>query len=303
MVSVILICLVIGCSKNFENITLLYDPDWPLPSAVEWLEDEDKFFITTSSFSRNIGKIYLYNETTREGEILLETFDFDGRVTAVDESLDQTELLFVAEAGNFVFTPGIWRMPLEYPNETIFVVEGNGAKWLSVSEIILYRVEKSNNENFIYVDVFNIQENTSTNLLRIKGVSANGFSLSRDQGLIIFSLTDEKAVGDIYSLDIETGDLHRITHDSLNMLSSVAPSGEMIAYLKLNEYKDTTEFHLHIMNIDGTCDYELGLVNISTGSMDWSPDSKRLAFITTNGVAYLRVQDFMVAGAGEGDCP
>ena len=101
-------------------------------------------------------------------------------------------------------------------------------------------------------------------------------SWSPDHTQLVFEVEDGSSIV-LYSLDIESSELRRLTNDGLSLYPRWSPDGQTIAYIS----NDGTRWALHLMDTDGSHQrfvQEVALEGSGIG-ISWSPDGKSLAYV------------------------
>lgn len=132
----------------------------------------------------------------------------------------------------------------------------------------------------------------------------DGMSWSPDGQQIAFSLSHHSSegglAGDLYIVNVDTGELRQMTFEGWNYEPAWSPSGNMIAYIK--DVKSRLGGRLYVMKPNGSCSSALSDMPFVEG-ISWSPDGSRIVYESGNGIYILNVAKKLASSSTQfGSC-
>ena len=88
----------------------------------------------------------------------------------------------------------------------------------------------------------------------------------------------DKATFEIYVINRDGGDPHRLAENVYTIRPAWSPDGRKIAFAGGTRVRE----HIYVMNVDGSNPHPLTHVPAADFSPAWSPDGKRIAFVRSH---------------------
>ncbi len=256
-----------------------------------------------SEYATMYGKIFVLERATGEVRLLVEKEG--GQRLVQSWSPDGKEIAFAAHND----LEGIWLVSADGQGEPRFLSEGDNAAWSPTGQqMAIYSGTYDPESDRVTGRIWVLDLGTGDRRLVFEQsgerAEGEGLSWSPDGTRLAFSFgvggRDRPIVDNIelYVLDLETGELHQLTHGGRNRYPTWSPDGSMIAFAGEVERNEWT---IIITRADGTCTVRPLTVTGFFFGCAWSPDGREIAFnwggdIYVMDIATVLGEDFLQTG-------
>ncbi len=287
--------------ENLEGITFIAPLGSPPINYIEWSPiSREEILITASGLSPGPTEIYILNISSMEKNVLIKA-ERDG-VWADTWLPDSKSVVVVVNADNRDFDKaGYWVISTNGVSRE-FLRESGDPVWSPDGKTIaLYTLGQNSNPDTRKIEVRLLDVMTNKEEAIFSNIGPQrlfGLSWSPDGQKLVYSLGDYSS-RNIYIIDIKTRAITQLTKTETNDSPVWSPKGDIIAY---NKTAKGIRSSLHLIRPDGSCDIEIPYIN-DARSPTWSPDGKKLAFVTLDGIYYLEIDKVFGEDGYRSMCP
>jgi Tol biopolymer transport system component len=284
----------IGCAQyQGQNGALLIAPigDPPADTLIWSPVDSDSILITAADVGFDDAKVFILDMETGEKRIIAETRR--GVVMGDAWSPDGARVLLRAFPETLGFEQGgLWIFTID-GNHLEFLAEGaSRSAWSADGKAIATFIEVPNTStDEIQIELHLMDfglESDRIIALPSELSYPSGFSWSPDSHYLVFSSRESGGEENLFSLELETSNILKLTGNGENSQPSWSPDGEWIVYRKEVQDESGTVFDISLMKPDGSCNSKILELEYVL-SPSWSPDSKQLAYIGPDGIYKLNI--------------
>ena len=240
----------------------IFYPTIPAAPVISYQETAD-----VSGIAEPASTVQLFREGISEGTTMplekdmLNNFPLDSSVYTAALSPDGMVLAYVYQSS-------LWLKDLETGETTQIIQKGTSPSWAPDGRKLAYILYDTN--NYPRIGIYDVETGTDEPLTDDANISEYSPSWSSD-GTIIAFRSNTGGLWDAWIKDLETGSLTQVT-DGLSLSDGkLSPDGKKLAYFKSQELSVIYLTNNTTGRIDSMTDGH---------SLDWSPDSRKLAFIS-----------------------
>lgn len=309
-IRILLLVLFLGgvlpaCGREYDNregMRFIMPLGNPPAESVIWSPiNNDEILVTASQLGQGRAEVYVMNIKSKTKRTLVETEW--GDIWAETWLPDGSNVILLISPDTKEFKKGGYWMTNTNGDSLEFLWESGRPTWSPDGKFIaIYTVDHASGSEprEIQLRLRDVKTNSDEVLFaKIGTQSLIGFSWSPDSHKLVYSLGDFNS-SNIYVMDIGTRIITQLTRIGRNSNPVWSPKENVIAYIKVTD--DGLIYALHLIRPDGTCDIEIPNLE-DVWSPTWSPDGKKLAFVTLEGVYYLEVDKVFGEGGYESLCP
>ena len=240
----------------------IFYPARPAVPVISYKETTD-----VAGIAEPASTVELFRDGNSEGKItslkkdILNSFPLDPSIYTASLSPDGMTLAYV-------YNSSLWLKDLETEETTLIIQKSASPLWAPDGRKLAYIVYDTN--NYPHIGIYDVETGTGEPLTDDVNKSEYSPSWASD-GTIIAFRSNTGGLWDAWIKDLETGSLIQVTNGLSLSDMKLSPDGKKLAYFKSQE--------LSVLDLSNNTTEQ---VDIKTDghSFDWSPDSRKLAFIS-----------------------
>lgn len=288
--------LLVSCNPEsnsqqmYDGINFIAPTGSPPVDTITWSPNEDKILVTAGDVGQGRSQVYLLDLVTGKKKFLVNT-DY-GDIVASTWAPDGKHILVLARENTIeTGAGGLWVFNIENGTSEYFLDSGYAVWSPNGKTIATFSVEGINTgSEKIVLSLIDVDTKTVTKIYENSSAKYFfGLSWSPDGGNLIFSLGEEDP-GNLYVLNVQTGQVTQITEDIKSTSPAWSPVGKIIVYE--NWPAKGTGTTLHLISSDGKCDIQIPNLEY-VWSPTWSPDGKKLGYIAEDGIYFMEIEKIL----------
>jgi Tol biopolymer transport system component len=289
--------LLVGCEgeKNSNGITTFVVPRGDPPAQrIVWSPIDHSEILVTAGNMGPGGEIYILDIETRKKTVLAQTDA--GSFREAVWAPDGENVLLVSGDNTQGFEPrGWWKMnvasgSLEYLADlgrtiTRWSPDGKTIVTTAGGDLILKNTN-TGTENVIHTG--------------IKPIFVFDLSWSPDGQYLAFPAGERPSI-DLYSVNIQTQQISRLSENEVVDQTAWSPAGNMLAFVSARTTPIDGKRILHLISSEGRCSIKIPNLDFVL-SPTWSPDGKKLGYIGLDGIYFIDIEKLLGIDIRQGLC-
>lgn len=301
---VLIVCLfsISACQNGkygiLDGVTFIAPLGKPPINYIEWSPvNQNEILVTATYLEPGLTEVYILDIESMEKKVLISAER--GGVWGTTWLPGGKSIVVVVNEDNKDFTQaGYWAVSISDGSRE-FLRKSGEPFWSPDGDMAaLYTLRLGSSKEKTEVLLLEVKTNKEETILsNIEPQRLFGLSWSPDGQKLAYSLGDY-TTSNLYIIDLTTRAITQLTKNDASTSPVWSPSGDVIAYHKtIGGVKST----LHLIKPDGTCDIEIFGMN-DVRSPTWSPDGKKLGFVSLDGIYYLEIDKVFGEGGYQSMC-
>ncbi|MBI5932411.1 MAG: PD40 domain-containing protein [Chloroflexi bacterium] len=272
----------------------------PIQKIIWSPSDENNLLILANETPIIPSEIYVLDIRTQEKKFLIEPLR-NAQFVDVEWMPDGEKILLLVYDTTGFEPSGWWSIDVNNKSVERLLDPFDEVAWSpDGSKIVALRRIQPNDPTRLELHLIDSYTNVEESIALYENVDfGSGISWSPDNQYVVFSVS-QHGDSNLFILDLKTRRISQITQGFDSVRPRWSPRGNVIAFERKSPDKIGT--YLHLISSDGKCMIEIPNLD-RAWSPTWSPDGKRIAFLSGGGIYVLETDVVLGRDIYKNLCP